>query len=74
MSNAKAFPFVIPADEHNGTVAYMGMDLRDYFAAKAMQGLLSNPKLHEEILKMGQSWIYDSSYAIANKMMEIRKK
>jgi hypothetical protein len=30
-----------------------GMDLRDYFAAKAMQGLLANPKLQEQILKTG---------------------
>ena len=49
-----------------------GMDLRDYFAAKAMHGLLSNPKLHQEILKMGQLWIYDSAYAIADNMMKAR--
>ena len=30
-----------------------GMTLRDYFAAKAMQGLLSNPKRQEHILKQG---------------------
>jgi len=51
----------------------MGMDLRDYFAAKAMQGLLSNPKLQEQILKQGQDWIIESSYAWANSMMKERK-
>jgi len=50
-----------------------GMDLRDYFAAKAMQGLLANPKLQEEILKMGQSWIFDSAYAMADTMMKVRE-
>lgn len=65
----KAFPCHPDIDNPK----YDGMDLRDYFAAKAMQGLLSNPKLHEEILKMGKSWIYDSAFAIADKMMEVRK-
>mgnify|MGYP001376870686 CR=1 FL=1 len=49
------------------------MDLRDYFAAKAMQGLLSNPKLQEQILKQGQDWIIESSYAWANSMMKERE-
>ena len=49
------------------------MELRDYFAAKAMQGLLSNPKLQEQILKQGQDWIIESSYAWANSMMKERE-
>lgn len=37
-----AFPFVVSIKNHDGTEAtayYGGMTLRDYFAAKAMQGL-----------------------------------
>ena len=49
-----------------------GMDLRDYFAAAALQGLLANPKLHEEIMKMGQSWVPDSAYGWADAMMKAR--
>ena len=49
------------------------MDLRDYFACAAMQGLLSNPKLQEQILKQGQDWIIESSYAWANSMMKERE-
>jgi hypothetical protein len=49
------------------------MDLRDYFACHAMQGLLSNPKLQEQILKQGQDWIIESSYAWANSMMKERE-
>lgn len=51
-----------------------GMTLRDYFAAKAMQGLLANPKLHQHILKVGQSWIEDSSYAWADAMLKAREE
>jgi hypothetical protein len=54
-----------------------GMDLRDYFAAKAMQGLLANPKLQEQILKAGGafgSWIEDAAYGWADAMMRAREK
>lgn len=53
------------------------MDLRDYFAAKAMQGLLSNPKLQQEILKQGGAfggWIESSSYGWADAMLAERQK
>jgi len=46
-----------------------GMDLRDYFAAKAMQGLLSTVKDEE--------WFMDETagvaYQMADAMMEARK-
>ncbi len=54
-----------------------GMDLRDYFAAKAMQGLLANPKLHEQILKTGGAfggWIEDAAYGWADAMMRAREQ
>lgn len=66
----KAFPTL----KDNGHITTQdGMDLRDYFAAAALHGLLSNPKLAEEIAKIGRSWIVDSSYAWADAMMEARK-
>lgn len=49
--------------------------MRDYFAAKAMQALLSNPKLHAEILKQGGAqagWIEMSAWGWADKMLEKR--
>lgn len=49
-----------------------GMSLRDYFAAKAMQGMLANPKLQEQILKAGQSWIEESAWAVADAMLDVR--
>ena len=53
-------------------VCYNGMTLRDYFAAKAMQGMLANPKLQEQILKAGQSWIEESAWAVADAMLKTR--
>jgi hypothetical protein len=52
-----------------------GMTMRDYFAAKAMQGLLSNPKLANEILKHGgchSGWIETSAWAFADEMLKAR--
>lgn len=54
----------------------LGMTLRDYFAAKAMQGLLANPKLANEILKNGgaqSGWIEDSAWAFADTTLKVRK-
>jgi hypothetical protein len=50
-----------------------GMTLRDYFAAKAMQGMLANPKLQEQILKAGQSWIEESAWKVADAMLKERQ-
>ena len=55
---------------------YQGMTLRDYFAAKSLQGLLANPKLQPEILKQGgarSGWIEESAYAFADAMLKERQ-
>ena len=54
-----------------------GMDLRDYFAAAALQGLLSNPKLQAQILNTGGawgSWVPESAYGWADAMMKARNE
>lgn len=53
--------------------AQPGMTLRDYYAGQAMQGMLSNPKLHEQILKAGQSWIEESAWKVADAMLKERE-
>ena len=63
-----------PAMHFDLTEHEHGMTLRDYFAAKAMQGMLANPKLQEQILKAGQSWIEESAWAVADAMMQERLK
>jgi hypothetical protein len=58
----KAFPKTSRYDENNG------MDLRDYFAAKAMQSsLLKNTFLNEKE-------IAECSYLMADAMMKARKQ
>lgn len=54
-------------------VRYEGMDLRDYFAAKAMQGMLTNQPLRADIMLDGDS-LAQSSYQIADAMMKAREK
>jgi hypothetical protein len=53
------------------------MELRDYFAAKAMQGLLSNPKLEKRLIDAGGAktgWIEINAYAYADAMMKAREE
>ena len=63
----KAFP-----NPHLMGTEYCGMDLRDYFAAKAMQGFITAwmmkdvyPKFNNETSKF--------AYELADAMMEARK-
>lgn len=64
----KAFPSDRPI---NGTLSHYsdGMDLRDYFAAKALQGLLVNRNDAAYLEKMPEI-----CYKWADAMMEARKK
>ena len=56
-----------------------GMDLRDYFAAKAMQGLVTSDKaiknaITGEVLELNWTQYSISAYQLADAMMEARKK
>ena len=64
----KAFPTTI---ENHTSYSYgsTGMDLRDYFAAKAMQYWLSNPIDNRQIEKL-----CEGAYQIADAMMKAREK
>ena len=59
-----AFP-----QQFNGTTepSLSGMDLRDYFAAKAMQAMMSDPNLD-----MGCNTVATLSYRMADAMMKAR--
>ena len=65
----KAFPIA----DMEGNSDDLGMDLRDYFAAAALQGKLANPNYQQEILVKGQEWILEDIFAWADAMMEARK-
>ena len=61
----KAFPTTI---ENHTSYGSTGMDLRDYFAAKAMQYWLSNPIDNRQIEKL-----CEGAYQIADAMMKARE-
>ena len=68
--NTPAFPFV--AEDHTGMMINMGMTLRDYFAAQAMQPFL------DTLVKQG--WrsddlqtVAETCYRAADAMMKARE-
>jgi DNA-directed RNA polymerase alpha subunit len=69
-----AFPSYVFTEDSRTGADNPGMTLRDYFAAKAMQGMLANPKLQEQILKAGQSWIEESAWAVADAMLNVKSE
>ena len=60
-----------------GSTTEKGMDLRDYLAAKAMQGMAANPADDYDIEKETYDEYLENiariSYKMADKMMEARK-
>ena len=74
----KAFPTEHPIA---GTMGHHadGMDLRDYFAAKAMQGMASwdirtMDKLAKDFGEEPLDYLSNNAYAIADAMMKARSK
>lgn len=80
MSNQKAFPITNSVDYNNG------MDLRDYFAAKAMQAMPGSGKwgpqtadtLHYdddyETVTNAALCLAEGAYQMADAMMEVRAR
>ena len=75
----KAFPTnVKKSSGGDGWQTDYGMELRDYFASKALQGLLTRPV--EEFLdeidgtEKVESYVARISYGMADAMMEAREK
>lgn len=52
-------------------VYYKGMSLRDYFAAKVLNGICSNPGYNKEYPKKN---VVELCYEMADAMLEARKK
>lgn len=73
MNNEKAFPYEewIYSNDPKliNPIRHPGMDLRDYFAAKAMQKMIKRPfDLYEAEI------IAEFSYDMADEMMKAREK
>ena len=49
------------------------MSLLDYYAGLAMQGMLANPELKDQILKQGQSWVEESAWKVAQAMIKTKE-
>lgn len=75
----KAFP--LPFDSLRHPINYHGMDLRDYFAAKAMQAILTNSDAYfSKIREVSKEKNADAdiimagiSYVYADAMMKARE-
>jgi len=67
--NTPAFPFV--AEDHTGMMINMGMSLRDYFAAQAMQGMLAACTGWTDA---DQDRLARTGYRMADEMMKERQK
>ena len=68
-----AFPWC--GDLNECPTINLGMNLRDYFAAKAMQGLLASGEANKILEESDQYWpqaIADDSYAVADAMIKAR--
>jgi hypothetical protein len=55
---------------------YPGMTLRDYFAAKAMQGLLAHPRCNDVGREEPETteYVAEEAYAVADAMLAERDK
>ena len=70
----KAYPYMHKHPTSGQTTISDGMDLRDYFAAKAMQGLMHN--YHPCDFLEHKGWLEDismASYQMADAMMKQRQ-
>jgi hypothetical protein len=83
MNNPPAFPLNTPKWHESVSDAgfqdidfTMGMTLRDYFAAKAMQGLISSHWCEEARVlspKLGAEELATDAYIMANAMLKARE-
>ena len=69
----KAFPTTYRNYDENISHDCTGMDLRDYFAAKAMQAIIG--KSGDASLNIDEidNWIGSYAYVVADAMMEARE-
>jgi hypothetical protein len=62
-----------PATIHNGlTSGWPGISLRDYFAAKAMRGLIARQFTKDDSDRAFVEWVSAVSYEMADEMLKAR--
>jgi hypothetical protein len=77
MENKPKNPDAFPCD--NKSEGYSGMTLRDYFAAKAMQGYISNPTVTQTLAdnltdEHPLVYITEMAYEAADAMLKQREE
>jgi hypothetical protein len=70
----KAYPTTYRNYDESISTDCSGMDLRDYFAAKAMQAIIGKSDDASINVVEIDNWIGHYSYTVADAMMEARKK
>jgi hypothetical protein len=73
MNGGPAFPRVEPETAHEGMRSYFGMTLRDYFAAKALEGIFANHNTYPSTEQHFNN-IAEDAYKAANAMLEAREQ
>ena len=68
----KAFPTTI--DNEGYQIDHQGMDLRDYFAAKAMQAIITRADDTSSQIDEAVLWVGYYSYQIADAMLKAREE
>ena len=68
----KAYPFIHKHPTTGNTTMAEGMDLRDYFAARAMQGLVIS-KSFIDLYSAGATAVAQQAYLVADAMMKQRE-
>lgn len=72
IENPPAFACVSGLSTEEGAFLQQGMTLRDYFAAKVMQGVLANPHIQKILEDTVDGAVY--AYEIADAMLKERSK
>ncbi|WP_158784992.1 hypothetical protein [Pantoea sp. BAV 3049] len=64
-----------PVQTRDGDIfQFPGLTMRDYFAAKAMQGILANPGQLDNVNDDAAKWVARDSYKVADAMITARNK
>jgi len=68
-----AFPRVEPETANEGMRSYFGMTLRDYFAAKALEGIFANANTYPTTEQHFNN-ITEGAYKAADAMLKAREQ
>lgn len=71
-TGGQAFPFTPHIESKN--TEELGMTLRDYFAAKAMHGMLSNPGMWDLLNERHAQLVAKDAYIMSDAMLKARNQ